>query len=159
MLRPRRELTGACVPTSTPASAASATASVRVTSPPTSSGRHPHRLPACGSLRLQPIPTHAHVNHERRGVLPPTDHLLLDQHTCHINLGGGPFEKQLVVDREDLLGGEAGLVQSAMAAHHRELDDVGGGALNDRIDSQALAERSHPVVAGAQLGNLAAPTP
>ncbi len=40
-----------------------------------------------------------------------------------------------------------------MDAHHRELDDVGGGALDDRVDGQALAERAHVPALRPQLGD------
>ncbi len=49
MLRPRRELTGACIPTRTPAQAARTTASVRVTSPPASSDPRRCRPRSAGS--------------------------------------------------------------------------------------------------------------
>ena len=51
------------------------------------------------------------------------------------------------------------LGQSAVAADHRELDDVGGRALDDGVDGEALPERAHLVVARLKLGNLAAAAP
>ena len=44
-----------------------------------------------------------------------------------------------------------------MDADHRQLHDVGRGALDDRVDGQALAQRAHLPVARSQLGDLPAP--
>jgi len=41
-----------------------------------------------------------------------------------------------------------------VAADHRHLDDVGGGALDHGVDGEALAERVLLAVARAQLGDL-----
>ena len=40
-----------------------------------------------------------------------------------------------------------------MAAHHRQLDDVGGGSLDHRVDGQPLAQRAPLALLGAQLGD------
>src|SRR5271165_6289457 len=88
--RPRRALTGACRPTKQPAAAASSTASPRLM-----------RLPPVSSLGLQPVLPDAHVDGQRRVVLPHSDHLPLDQLGRRRRLLGGAFEQELVVDRED----------------------------------------------------------
>ena len=54
---------------------------------------------------------------------------------------------------------EAGLTQRVVTADHRQLDDVRGRALDHGVDRQTLAERTHLVVAGLQLWDLAAATP
>ena len=51
---------------------------------------------------------------------------------------------------------QAGGAQRVVGAHHRDLDDVGGGALDDRVDREALAELARLPVARADLGDLAA---
>jgi hypothetical protein len=61
------------------------------------------------------------------------------------------------VHGEDELGLQVLLGQRAVRADHRELEHVGGRALDDRVDRQALAQRAHLVVAGPQLGDLPAP--
>ena len=43
-----------------------------------------------------------------------------------------------------------------LAAHHRDLDDVGRGALDHGVDGEPLAEAARVRVAGAQLGDRAA---
>ena len=48
---------------------------------------------------------------------------------------------------------EAGVAQLVAAAHHRDLDDVRGGALDDHVDREPLAELARHAVAGAQLGD------
>ena len=74
-----------------------------------------------------------------------------------VGLLGRALEQQLVVDREDHAASSWPLSASARwHADHRQLHDVGGGALDDGVDGQALAERAHLVVARAQLGDLAA---
>ena len=72
---------------------------------------------------------------------------------------GRSFEQQLVVDREDQARLQLGRGERPLAADHRELDDVRRGALDHGVDRQALAERAHLVVAGAQLRDLPAPAP
>jgi hypothetical protein len=42
------------------------------------------------------------------------------------------------------------------AAHHRDLHDVGGRALDHHVDGEALALLAHLPAAGAQLRHLAA---
>src|SRR5271165_6855946 len=146
--RPRRALTGACRPTKQPAATASSTASPRLMRPSRSS-----------SLGLQPVAPDADVDGQRRVVLPDSDHLLLDQLGGRSRVLGGALEQQLVVNREDQARPLLGLRQGAMTAHHGELDDIGRGALDHRVDGQSFPERSHLVVAGPQLRNLAAAAP
>src|ERR1700694_413677 len=63
------------------------------------------------------------------------------------------------MNREDQPRLQLSHPEGVLAADHRELDDVGGGTLDDGVHSEALAERAHLVVAGTQLGNLPAPAP
>ncbi len=164
---PRRELTGACMPTRQPAPAPSRTARPRlIAAPPLVSCQAPRRpathVQSAGppahlaSSQLAPTPMSTAM---RRVVVPDPDHLALDQLARDGDLVGGAFEEQLVVDGEDQAGLQLGDVERAVAADHRELDDVGGGALDDGVDGEAFAEGAHLVVAGAQLGDLAAPAP
>src|SRR3712207_9568186 len=64
------------------------------------------------------------------------------------------LEQQLVVDLEDRARLQAGVAQGVVAADHRHLDDVRGGALDDRVDRQALAELARLPVARPDLGDL-----
>src|SRR6516225_4957762 len=134
---PRRALTGACMPTRQPAPTPSTTARPRLT-----------RAASSCSLRLQPVPADADVNGQRRIAIPHTAHLARDQLTRGVGLRRRPLEQQLVVDREDQARVQAGARERGPAADHRQLDDVGSGALDDRVHCQSLAEAAHLVVAG-----------
>src|SRR5205807_1836233 len=146
---PRRELTGACIPTRQPAPTPTSTARPRLTPAPA-----PAR-----SLRLQPGIPHADVDGQRRIAVPYAAHLALHQLARLLHLGRGTLEQQLVVDREDQPRGEPVARERVLAADHCELEDVGGGALDDGVDGQAFAKRPHLVVASLELGDLAAPVP
>src|SRR5262249_24268532 len=87
---PRRELTGACMPTRQPAPTPSSTARPRLT-----------RAGSSRSLRLQPVLADADVDRQRRIAIPHAAHLARDQLTRGVGLGRRPLEQQLVVDRED----------------------------------------------------------
>src|SRR6202043_3059361 len=86
--------------------------------------------------------------------LPRADHLCLDHRAQAIDLLQRTLEQQFVVDLQDQPRAESG--GGSMTADHRDLDDVGGGALDHRVDGQTLAERVLLAVARAQLGDLAA---
>ena len=58
-----------------------------------------------------------------------------------VDLSERTFEQQLVVDLQDQAGVETACGDRAMTADHRDLDDVGGGALDHGVDGEALAER------------------
>ena len=57
------------------------------------------------------------------------------------------------MDLQDQPGLAPGLGQGPLAAHHRHLDDVGRGALDHRVDREALAQPAGVGVARAQLGD------
>src|SRR6516165_10161074 len=87
---PKRELTGACMPTRQPAPTPSSTARPRLT-----------RAAPSRSLRLQPVLADADVDGQRRIAIPHAAHLARDQLTRGVGLRRRPLEQQLVVDRED----------------------------------------------------------
>jgi hypothetical protein len=60
------------------------------------------------------------------------------------------------VDLHDHPRRQPGLGQLVVAADHRHLDDVRGGALDDAVDREPLAELARLPVARADLGHLAA---
>src|SRR2546423_226059 len=63
---------------------------------------------------------------------------------------------QLVVDLQDHAGLQAVGGERVVGTDHRDLDDVRGRALDDRVDGQALAELARLPVARADLRDLAA---
>src|ERR1700737_3709032 len=135
---PRRELIGACMPTTQPAPMPTSTAKVRLTA------RAPPR-----SLGLQPVLPDTGVDGQRRVAVPHAAHLELDQLARGLCLLRWPLEQQLVVDRENQARVRALPLERGVAANHRQLDDVRGGALDDRVHGQALAQRAQLIVAGA----------
>ncbi len=66
-------------------------------------------------------------------------------HHCHHldrfgDLPFGRFEHQLVMDLEQHPGGKPRILQGARHADHGALDDIGGAALDGRVDRGALGE-------------------
>jgi len=91
---------------------------------------------ACGGGQVCTIDvalTDADVHRQRRVAIPHAAHLTLDQRTGGVRLLGGALEQQLVVDREYRPRPQSLSRQRGVAADHRELDDVGGGPLDDRV--------------------------
>src|SRR5690349_3649526 len=107
-------------------------------------------------LRVQPVRPDARVDGERRVEVGGADHLAGDDLRRPLHLLRRALEEQLVVDLQDRARPHALRGERLVRAHHRDLDDVGGGALDDRVDGQPLAELARLPVAGADLGDLAA---
>ena len=75
-----------------------------------------------------------------------TFHLLDDDALDAVELAGDDVKVEFVMHLQDHLGLDAFLLETVVDAHHRQLDDVGSGALDGRIDGVALAETSHHCV-------------
>src|SRR5262245_3365931 len=84
-------------------------------------------------LRCQPVVADAHVHLQRRVEREGALHLLAHQCRGRLDLGLGPLEQKLVVDREDEPRAHSLLPKTLVGAHHRDLDDVGGGTLDHGI--------------------------
>src|SRR5437899_425559 len=86
------------------------------------------------SMRLQPVPADAGLDHdrdlEREGVL----HLVFNQGRDFVALPRRQVEDQLVMDLEDHAGLELSRDEFAMDFGHGEFDHVGGRALDGSID-------------------------
>ena len=67
--------------------------------------------------------------------------------------GGDDVEEEFVVDLEGHAGAEFALGDGGVDAEHGELDEVGGGALQRRVDGGALGEAAHVGVAGLDVGD------
>ena len=152
-VRPRRELIGACMPTRQPAATPSSTARPRLIARDRSRRRLPLTSPpaTCGRARRRPPSGgwRSHTPHISRSI---------SSRACSASSGGpSNSSSSWIVSSSRVLQRRVG--QRAVAADHRELDDVRGGALDDRVHREALAERARLVVARAQLGDLAAAPP
>lgn len=79
-----------------------------------------------------------------------------------LNHGGQAFDffdralkVQFVVYLQDHVGGKALFFQTAAYAGHRDLDDVGGGALHGVVHGRALAKAAELRIFGLELRNVA----
>src|SRR5215210_5487860 len=127
----------------------------RAIRPPTNAVRRT-AAPRSTLLRVQPVRADARVHGERRVDVRRAHHLRAHDLRRALRLLGRPLEEQLVVDLEDAARLQPGAAQRVVGAHHRHLDDVGRGALDDRVDREALAQLARLPVAGADLGDLPA---
>ena len=59
-----------------------------------------------------------------------------------VGFGGEDVEEEFVVDLEGHAGAEMARGDLSVDADHGELDEVGGGALQGRVDGGALGEAS-----------------
>src|SRR4029077_18191171 len=109
--------------------------------------------PGAALLGVEPVGADAGVDLERRIELVGGGHLRPHQLERRVHLLRRALEEELVVDLQHQAGRHPLLPQAGPAAHHRHLDDVGGGALDHRVDSKALTEAPRVRVAGAQLGD------
>ena len=113
---------------------------------------------ACPRLiwRSQPVVADARVDRQRRVELGRADHLARTiSVACSIS-SGGPSKSSSSWIWRIVRVAQAGLDQRVVGVDHRDLDDVGGGALDDGVDREPLAEAAHLPVAGADLRDLAA---
>jgi hypothetical protein len=65
----------------------------------------------------------------------------------------GDFEEQFVVDLQDHARLELALGELAVDGDHGQLDEVGGGALQRRVDGGALGEAALVGVAALDVGD------
>src|SRR5664279_1036804 len=70
-----------------------------------------------------------------------------------VDLVAGHLEEELVVDLEERPGPEAAFVEALAQADHRDLDDVGGRALDGHVDCHPLAGRPQGGIARVELGD------
>src|SRR5659263_275387 len=107
-------------------------------------------------LRLHPGLTDAYIDFQRRVKLPGAGHLAAGEFGDGGSFRLGGLEDQLIVDLKDQARGQAFRLQGAIGIDHSDFHDIRGAALDDRVDRQALAQFSHAVLGGAQLGDQAA---
>ena len=78
-------------------------------------------------------------------------------HLCRsVRIRNRHLDDQFVMHLQEQLCARHLLCQSVMDVNHRQLDEVGGGALNGRIHGNALAGCLHHFVLGVQLRDIAA---
>ena len=117
---------------------AGARGSVVVTSPPASSARCRRRRPAAGRARARRPSRRQTISRARSAS------------------SAGPSNSSSSWICRTAASRRPGVAQRVVGAHHRDLDHVGRGALDDGVDGEPLAELAHLAVARAQLGDLAA---
>src|SRR5690606_6874245 len=113
--------------------------------------------PAAGSVRRRlPVRARADRDAERDAELDGGSHLAADQFLHPGPLARGDLQDDLVVDLEEHAGGQAGLAQGAVQVQHGDLDDVGGGALDGRVERHALGGLPPLTVVAVEVGQVAA---
>ena len=112
---------------------------------------------SAGSVsRFVPAAPEADRDVQRDRQVGGAAHLLADQRLERLVLARGHVEHELVVDLEQHPRPQPGRRQLALHVEHRDLDQVGGRALDRRVERHPLGHLAAlPVVAG-QVGQVAA---
>src|SRR2546425_527703 len=153
-VKPRRDVT-AYPPGAKGRRTASSTAS-RPVRRPIIGHRRPILQEACLPLGIDPIPAHAGTYDQRNAQPAGGFHMAFYKLARDRLLRFRDLEHQLVMDLEHHPSAEVSLAERPVDANHRDLDEVGGGALERGIGRRALAEGADVEVAVAQLRNVAA---
>src|SRR5271165_7093231 len=103
-------------------------------------------------LQIPPIRSHAEIHLQRDLELEDVFHLLYDQRLHYIEFGFGDFEHQLVVHLQQHARFEVALAQFLIDANHGQLNEVGGGALQQRVDNGALGSAARHEVLAEDVG-------
>jgi hypothetical protein len=85
-------------------------------------------------LDVAPVGAEGEFGEDGDGEGGDVFHLLLDEGVEFFGLGGEDVEEELVVDLEGHAGAEDAARDLGVDADHGELDEVGGGALQGRVD-------------------------
>src|SRR5579872_3647761 len=80
-------------------------------------------------------------------------HVLTNQRPHHVQLSFGDFEYKLVVDLQSHAGFEFALPQGGVNANHGDLYEIGGSALQRRVDGGALGKSAKVGVLAVDVGN------
>ena len=78
-------------------------------------------------------------------------HFLDDDALHAVQFAGDDVKVEFVMHLQNHFGLDALLLESSVDAHHSQLDDVGSGALDGRVDGIALAEASHYSIPGVDV--------
>src|ERR1051326_6607898 len=105
------------------------------------------------SVRVGPVRAGVNIDGEPAAKLCGVDHRFFDQRARPAELLFGDLENELVVDGEEHFGTRL-FAQLRIDVDHRALDDVGGRALNRRVERHALAERAQPEIRRLQLRQI-----
>ena len=93
----------------------------------------------------------ADICDDGHGELRYVFHLVFDELLHLVGLFGDDVEEQFVVDLERHAGTQLTGGDLTVERDHGELDEVGGGALQRRVDGGALSEAAHVRVARAYV--------
>jgi len=92
------------------------------------------------SFDVSPVGAEGYFGEDGDAELGDVFHLVLDEDAEFVGFGGEDVEEQFVVDLEGHAGAEMARGDLGVDANHGELDEVGGGALQGRVDGGALGE-------------------
>ncbi len=109
------------------------------------------------SFQVAPVGAEAQVGNQGHIELDHAFHLGADQLIDFFGLVAGNVEEQFVVHLENHARLEIALPDFAVERDHGQLDEVGGGALEGRVDRGALGESARIGVAALDIGNGAKP--
>ena len=85
-------------------------------------------------------------------------HFLDDNALNSVEFTGDDVKVEFVVHLQNHLGVDALVLEAAVDTHHGQFDDIGGSALNGRVDGVALAEAPHYGIARVDVGQHATAT-
>ena len=85
-------------------------------------------------------------------------HLLSNEGFDSLLFTGCDLEEEFVVDLHEEARGQVGLEQGGGDIHHGDLDNIGGTALDRRVEGGAFGHLSALAVGGAQVGQVASAT-
>ena len=106
-------------------------------------------------VRLQPVVAETGVGHEGDVKGEGTLHLFENDGLYPTLLLRVNAEVEFVVYLENHLAADSLGLEALVDANHRHLDDVGGGALNGRIDGVTLSKTSDGGVVGVDIRQIA----
>src|ERR1700751_2471060 len=107
-------------------------------------------LPNCtdtGSLQISPVQSHAQFNQERHFEPVHVFHVMADQRLHYFDFALRHLEDQFVVNLKRHAGFQIATADLLVNSNHRQLDQVGGGALQWSVDGGALGEAAQVGVA------------
>ena len=107
-------------------------------------------------MRLQPRTPHPRLGNQRNRKRERCLHFEFDELAERIDLGRVGVKHQFVVNLKDHGALEAFALKAVVDADHGELHDVGGGALDGRVDRVPLGMAAYGLVPRIDVAQVAA---
>src|ERR1039458_9572043 len=104
-------------------------------------------------LDVAPVGALAYFGDDGDAEFGDVFHFVLDEGAEFFGFGGEDVEEEFVVDLEGHARAQAARGDFGVDAEHCELDEVGGGALQRRVDGGTLGESAHVGVARLDVGD------